>query len=102
MHVRFARCATWAFAIAAIAALGVVAFGPVAFIRGLGAVALVCALPGLLVNALVLHGARRRAHPLVRAPGSAVAERPRGHRLAGELLPENRPVLVPVAMVTHG
>lgn len=56
---RFARYAMWGFGAAVPLALATVAFGPVAFIRGLGLVALGCSIAGFLVNRLVLHAAQR-------------------------------------------
>jgi hypothetical protein len=65
---RFARYAMWGFGAAVPLALATAAFGPVAFVRGLGLVALGCSIAGFLVNRLALHAAQRGAYGQVPAP----------------------------------
>ncbi len=62
MTDRFSRRAVWLFGLAVPVALAVVVLAPVPFMRGLGGVALVCALSGLAINALAVRAARRRAY----------------------------------------
>ncbi len=65
---RFTRYAIWGFGAAVPLALVAVAFGPVAFVRGLGLVALACAIAGFLVNRMVLRAAQRGAYGQVPPP----------------------------------
>ncbi len=62
MNDRFSRCAAWLFGIAIPVALAVVVLAPIPFMRGLGAVALVCAMSGFAINALAVRAARCRAY----------------------------------------
>lgn len=59
----FSRRAAWLFGIAIPVALAVVLLAPVPFMRGLGAVALVCAVLGCALHASVLRRAAAHEAP---------------------------------------